>query len=138
MTKKQKSVDYAGLIVSALAGLISIWAQYNDPETSILSFLLIIGAILIYFIISWPIGIFKRRFRIIDTNKNSIEAIRKDLNNVKERLDLKGELSDLSARVSLIEKVKMKNKRGQIDPRWIVIIIIIVLLILFLRDKGLI
>ncbi|MBT4735507.1 MAG: hypothetical protein HOO10_10985, partial [Candidatus Marinimicrobia bacterium] len=50
MTKKQKSVDYAGLIVSALAGLISIWAQYNDPETSILSFLLIIGAILIYFI----------------------------------------------------------------------------------------
>jgi len=35
-------------------------------------------------------------------------------------------------------KSKTKNKKGQIDPRWIAIAIIIILFILYLRTKGII
>ena len=139
MSKKELGfVDYVGIIVSVFAGFISVLAQYNDPQTSFILFFALIGFILLYFLFSWPIDFFRRKFRIIDFNKNNIETIRKDLNNIRERLDLKEEISDLSARVSLIEKSRMNNKKGQIDPRWIIIIIIIILLILFLRSKGII
>jgi len=72
-------------------------------------------------------------------NTKNIEIIKKDLNIVKGKLNFKEDVAKLNTRLSIIKALlKMKNKRGQIDPRWILIVIILILLYLFLKSKGLI
>lgn len=62
----------------------------------------------------------------------------KDLNNINNKISIITDAAKLDARLSFLEKnfLKMQNKRGQIDPRWVIILIIIILLFLYLRSKG--
>jgi len=138
-TKKGNFVSYVGIVVSILAGIISFYAQSKDPQTGLLLFLSLIGTIFIFFLISWPVEYFRKKIRIIELNNRSINNIGKDLNILKDKLNFKEDVAKLDTRISVIEQIfRMKNKRGQIDPRWIVIIIILILLFLYLRSKGII
>jgi len=130
--------NFIAILVGVLVVLISSYVQLRSPQTGLLLFLSLIGAIFLYFLTSWTIVYFRVRTRKIEHNRRSIEELRKDLNNVKERLDIREEMYNLSSRVSTIEQLHkmMRNKKGQIDPRWVLIVIIIILFILFLRVKG--
>ena len=140
MTKKEDKKDfvsYIGIIVSILIGLISLYGQSKDPQASLLLFLSLIGAIFLFFLVSWPVDYLKKKFRSIDTNIIEINKIKKDLNIIKDKLNFKKDVSDLNAKILVIENMlKMKNKRGQIDPRWILIIIILILFYLYIKSKG--
>lgn len=140
MIKKETKTDlvsYVGIIVSILIGLITLYGQSKDPQTSLLLFLSLIVAIFLFFLISWPIDYFNKKFKSIDKNIIEIQEIKKDLNIIKDKLNFKKEVYDLNTRILVIENMlKMKNKRGQIDPRWILIIIIIILFYLYMKSKG--
>ncbi|MBS3140629.1 hypothetical protein J4405_00620 [Candidatus Woesearchaeota archaeon] len=130
-------LSYTGIIISLFAGLISTYGQFKYPQTSFFLFLALMGTIVFYFVISWPMGYFKEKFKIIDNTNKEIETIKKDLNIIKDKLNFKSDVAKLDTRISVIEElIKMKNRKGQIDPRWIVLILIIILFLLYLRSKG--
>ncbi|HLC37561.1 MAG TPA: hypothetical protein VJJ53_02165 [Candidatus Nanoarchaeia archaeon] len=140
MMKKENKTDfvsYVGIIVSIVIGLVSLYGQSKNPQTSLFLFLSLIGTIFLFFLISWPIDYFNKKFKHIDKNIIDVQEIKKDLNIIKDKLKFKEEVFDLSNRISIIENtLKMKNKRGQIDPRWILIIFIIILFYLYIKSKG--
>lgn len=93
--------------------------------------------VLLYFIISYPFAILKQKFNQINRHNILIIEIKKDLNKIKENIDMIMDNVRLKARLFFLEN-KMKNKKAQfvIDPRWILIGIIILLVILYLRSKS--
>jgi len=91
----------------------------------------ILGFVALYFIISYPIVSIKERFNQIKNNTKLLHEIREDLNNVKDKLNMSERLASLEAKMSLFNK----SKKGQIDPRWVIIIIILILLFFYLRYK---
>ncbi|GEM_PF-1064792 len=128
---------YLGMIISIAVGIISTYAQSKDPQTGLFLFLALAGAIFLYFLVSWPINFIKKKIKNVDDNSEEIGLVRKDLNSINEKLNFKESINMLDKKIYVIEEVlKMKNKRGQIDPRIILIIIIIVLFFLYLKSKG--
>lgn len=70
----------------------------------------------------------------INTNSENISLLTKEIKKsilVKERFDT------MEIRLKVLEKL-LKNKKGQIDPRIIILIIMIILLIIYLRLIGVI
>ena len=136
--KQIDSINLLGLVINLIALFIVLYFQFKDPQTGILFFFGVVGFIVLYFIVSYPINLIIKEIRQIDFNTHTISDIRKDLNNLKDKFNLRGEVSDLKSKMNLLEILINKKKRGQIDPRIIIIIIIIILLLLYLRSKGII
>jgi len=136
--KQIDSINLLGLIINLIALFIVLYFQFKDPQTGMLLFFGVIGFVVLYFIVSYPINFIIKRMRQIDSNTYTINEVRKDLNNLKDKFSLRGEISDLKSKMGLLEILFNKRKRGQIDPRIIIIIIIIILLLLYLRSKGII
>jgi|TARA_Y100000310_G_scaffold345846_1_gene471136 flagellar motor component MotA len=137
--KRYDLTSIVGIILTLVVGIISVIAQYQTPQTNILIFLALIGAIVFYFIISYPLSIVKSKLKSINNNSRSIKRISKDLNIIKDRLEFKREVDELKIRINSLENlIKMKGKKGNIDPRWIIIVVILILFVLFLRSKGII
>ena len=65
---------------------------------------------------------------------SQINLIEKDLNKLKETININKDISELKSQIFLLKEMITKNKKGQIDPRWILIIILIILTILFLMQ----
>jgi len=134
---KSQVINIFGISISLIALGIAVYEQFRDPQTGIFLFFGILIFVVLYFIISYPIAKLKQKFNQIDKHNYLIFEIKKDLNKIKDNLDMIMNYAKLEARLSFLEN-KMKNKKGQfiIDPRWILIGIIILLLILYLRSKG--
>jgi len=130
---KQQIINVFGIFVGIVAVIITVYFQIQDPMTGIIWVLGILAFVALYFIISYPIASLKTRFNQVKKNTNLILEMKKDLNNIKDKLDISERIANLEAKMSLLSK---KGKRGQVDPRWIIIIIILVLLFLFLKSKG--
>lgn len=95
--------------------------------------------VLAFFLVSWPIDYFRKKMRIIDINSQDIQQVKKDLNIVEDKLNFKSDVENLNIRLSVMENLfNPKNKKGQIDPRWVIIIMILVVFFLYLRVKGII
>ncbi len=136
MISEQKLLGFIGILIGLLSTIISFYGQYTDSQTGFLLFLSLIGIVLLFFLSSWPIDYFKKKVRDINSNKSHLSKMQEDLNSLKERLNLKEQISDLTARISFMERTKMGNKKGQIDPRWYLILVMIILLILYMKEKG--
>jgi len=67
--------------------------------------------------------------------KTDIKKNSEDIGEIKKLLDFHNLFSDMKYRLSTMEQ-KLKNKRGQIDPRIIIWILLILLLYLFLKSIG--
>ena len=134
---KLNIISIFGLIVNIIALEIVIYVLFKDPQTGTLFALGILIFVALYFVISFPIAILKQRFNQIKENSSSIFELKKGLNNINNKINMMMDAAKLDARLSFLEKglLKMK-KKGQIDPRWIIIIIIIILIILYLKSKG--
>jgi len=131
--------DIIGILVTFFAGVISFYAQSRDPQTGIILFLALLGAIILYFIISYPISIYKEKVNQINRNTEDIKKIKEHLNIINDKLNFRRDIEEVNLKISKLEGLlNIKGKRGATDPRWIVIIIILILLYLFLRSKGLI
>jgi len=135
---KYKRTNILGIIINIIALEIVVYGLFKDPQTGTLFALGILIFIALYFIVSYPLIILKQRFNEIKINNLAISEIRKDLNKIKDNIDMILNTAKLDARLSFLEKrfLKVKNKKGQIDPRWILILIIIILLMLYLKSKG--
>jgi len=134
---KSQIINIFGIFIGLAALIIAGYAQFQNPKTGTIFFISILGSVLLYFIISYPIAILKQKFNQIDRHNYFIFEIKKDLNKIKDNINMIMDNAKLGARLSFLES-KMKNKKGQfvIDPRWILIGIIILLVILYLRSKG--
>ena len=64
-----------GIIVSIIAGLIGIMAQLWNPETGMIMFIVILSAVLVYFLISFPIDNFREKISQLNKNSNNILII---------------------------------------------------------------
>ena len=130
------TVSILGLIISLIGIFITTYFQFKDPQTGNLLFLGILVFVVVYFIVSYVVG----KFNQVNKNTFLIIELKKDLNNLKDDFNMIRDVSKLEARTSFLENIlfKMKNKRGQIDPRWVIILIILILLFFYLRSKGII
>ena len=134
---KSQIINIFGIFIGLAALVIAGYAQFQNPKTGVIFFISILVFVLLYFIISYPFAILKQKFNQINRHNILIIEIKKDLNKIKENIDMIMDNAKLKARLSFLEN-KMKNKKAQfvIDPRWILIGIIILLVILYLRSKG--
>lgn len=135
---KSQIVNILGIVIGLIALGIAVYEQFKDPQTGMLFFLGILAFVALYFIVSYPIAILRQRFNQINNNSLLISEIKKDLNNLKGMINIIIDTARLTSKVDFLERevIKMKNKRGQIDPRWIILLIIIILLLLYLKSKG--
>lgn len=133
MTDNKFIVDIFGVLVSIIAIVITLYFQFQDPLTGIIWVFGTLIFIVIYFSISYPINIIFKKISQINYNTNLLKELKKDLNNLKDSLRLREEISDIKAKMNLLIP---KTKKGQIDPRWIVIFIIIIWMFFYLRSKG--
>ena len=132
--KEYEFISIFGILVSVISGLIGIYAQSINPETGIFMFVSLLGAIVLYFLISFIFRVIKNKVNHINKNSEDIIKFGKDLNNLIHKLNLKEEINNLNLRMSILENV-IKGKKAQIDPRWIIIIVILILLYFYLKSK---
>ncbi len=83
--------EILGVTVTIIAGLLGIYGQTVNPEAGFVFFFTLLIAILLYYVISYPIDIFKKRMKQVDKNTNELKGIRKELNDIKKELDIYGE-----------------------------------------------
>lgn len=135
---KSQITNILGIFIGLIALGIATYVQFKDPKTGMIFFLVILGFVVLYFIVAYPIVILRQRFNQIKNNSLLISKIKKGLNNINDKINNITDTAKLDVRLSFLEKrlLNMKNKKAQIDPRWIILLIIIILLILYLRSKG--
>ncbi len=137
---KVKILPNLGLIVNFLALAIAIYGLFKEPKIADIIFLIsILIFIAFYYVVSYFIRNFLGKLEQIEKNRLAISDIQKDLNKINDNVSNMKEVAKLSAKVSFLEKIlvnKMKNKKSQIDPRWVILLIIILLLILYARSQG--
>jgi Mn2+/Fe2+ NRAMP family transporter len=137
MNKKYKVEGFVGIIISVLIGLITLYTQSQDPKTGIIFFLALLGVIILYFSITYVVETIKSKVSQMDHNSELIVNIRKNLNTLEDKLNYNKALERLNIRLSTMENLfKMKNKRGTIDPRWVILIVMIILFYFFLKAHG--
>ncbi len=73
----------------------------------------------------------------INTNSENISLLTKEIKEIKKSILVKERFDTMDVRLKVLEKL-LKNKKGQIDPRIIILIIMIILLIIYLRLIGII
>jgi len=135
---KNNKASILGIIINVLALEIVVYGLFKDSQKGALFALGILVFITLYFMISYLITVTKKKFEDIKTNNILILDIKEDLNKLKDNINIIKDTAKLDVRLSFLEGklLKMKNKKGQIDPRWIILIIIIILTILYLKTKG--
>lgn len=112
--KSQKLLNVAGIFVSVVIGLIAVITQSKDTQTtqtSILLFGLLLFAIAVFFLVSYPINLFKSKVNQLDNNTNSLRTIRKDLNIINDKLNFRRDVENLNIRISTLENLlKIRGK----------------------------
>jgi chromosome segregation ATPase len=81
----------------------------------------------------------------MESSIRKINDVEKDLYSLRQEINKVKEVAEVKARLTWLEKILHKKvvkkkigKKGQIDPRWIIIAIILILLYLFLKRQGVI
>lgn len=141
MRPKDVVVNTIGILVSIIAGIVGL--KFGGTRESSIGIIILLGFFLfisIFFLISWRAEVSARRDKKIEENSGKITSLQKDLNSLKEKVNVIRDIADLKSRIYSLEQfVKMKfDKRGVVDPRIVVIIIIIILVYLFLKEQGVI
>ena len=122
------------IIIPILSVLIGVYFQRLNTEQSTFYFLALLFAVAAFFIVSYPINVFKNRMEQVDKNTKDLRQLRENLNDMKNELVLTKKMENIDARLSVIEK--HDNRKGQVDPRWVLIIIILIILYMYLRSIG--
>jgi len=134
MVEGKKKTDLITVISIGIAAF-TIYLQIFPPKDpvdqarSVIYFVAILGYLGLLYIASW----FTEKVKLY-TNKINENA--ESINKIREEIETNKRLSELDKRVSILEKIK-GNKRGSIDPKWILLIILLLLFYLYLRSIGL-
>jgi len=134
----KEQINIIGFVINLFALFIVLYFQFKEPQTGIIFFLGIVVLVVIYFIVSYPLDIFKKKFNQINFNTKDLNEIKKDLNNLKDKFELRKEVSDLKSKMNLLELLIFKKKKAliPIDPRIIILLLILLFLFLYLKSKG--
>jgi len=138
--RRQNAITtFIGMVTSLIAAGIGLYFGTGESVIGIVILLGIFGFIVLFFLISWPINILLGKFRKIESNEAKVVKLWKDLNKLKDNLEINKKLAELEVRISSFEKKNKRkmDKKGVFDPRWIIIIVILILLYLFLKQQGL-
>ena len=95
MDKHFDITSIIGLIVTLSAAFVGLYGQYKDPETGLIIFISILIFILLFYLVSWPVNYLKIKLSQVDSNRKVITNISKDLNNLKNKLDINRRLTKL-------------------------------------------
>ncbi len=101
---KRKLENQIKFLVTIIIAFITFYAQFKDPETGIVMFLILIIMIVIFFITSYPINLMKDKFSQIDANTKDIKSIKEDLNSIKEKIEIRKEIERIKERLSKLER----------------------------------
>ncbi len=124
MASRWEIIGTLFVIITAIVPIITQFFGGGD----ILSIAIfgIIGAF-VFFYVAWDY--IKDKFGQIEKLKKKVEEIEKGVDYMKE-------VHNLDKRISVLEKENERKRKGQIDPRIILIIFLAVLLYLYLRSIG--
>ena len=100
-----------GILVTIIVGLVTIYYQSKDPQTGVIMFLALLGAIVLYYVILYYVSLIKKKVNQLNKNSKSIEVIRKDLNIIKDKLNFRRDVENLNIRISTLEN--LFKKRGK-------------------------
>lgn len=137
METKKSRLDFITLI-SLLVALAAIFFQIFPPKTSVdqlrsvIYFLAILGYIGILYSVRWA----------TDKIKSYVEQINKNTKNIQElneKMSTEKHFNEVEKRLSILEILLKKNKKGRgfsLDPKWIFLIILLILFYLYLRSLG--
>ncbi len=104
MVRYSQIINIMGLIVGLIALNLTIYGQFDDPQTGIVFVFGILGFVALYFIVSYLITNLMERLNQIQNNKESISDIQKGLNKINENLNnIKG--------VTKIDTISFLEKR---------------------------
>ncbi len=117
--------------IAVIVGIIPVVFLFQTSPTQISTQALIIlgiivGVILAIFIFNSVYNKYNRFKRQIEENKRSLDEIKRDLN-------FKNSINEMEVRMQVVETLLKTKRKGQIDPRIIMVVILIILLFLFLR-----
>lgn len=132
--RNEKLIQDGANIITLIIAVIAIYFQINPPQTATdkQTSLILFSALLLIFTISY---FFINIFKNIKANEQQIDMNTSELRKIKEQMKFDSKLNDLDKRISIFERIM--NKRGELDPRVVLIAIMLVLLYLYLRSLGL-
>ena len=102
-------VQLIGILVSFADAAVGLIFGTRDSILGLIILVSIFIFIVLFFLISWPVSRISKKFKVIDTNLKRISILEKDLNSLKERIDLIKELSNLKSRMAAYEKKRKKT-----------------------------
>ena len=105
MAKDSRSkTEILGILVTIVIGLIGFYGQIVSPEAGFVFFSLLLISILVYYIISYPIDLFKKRMSQVDKNTEELKQIREEINNIKKEFDIYEKISNINTRLAVLEE----------------------------------
>ncbi|MBU3924275.1 MAG: hypothetical protein KJ592_05125 [Nanoarchaeota archaeon] len=82
-------------IITLIIAIITIYTQLESPESGLIAYIAILLLIILVYVLSLPINYFKQKITLIELNKNAIIKTNKDLNKLKESIDIEKRLIKL-------------------------------------------
>ena len=135
LVEKSDKLQKLGIIAVIIIGIITTYFQINPPQTqeqrtaSNTIFFVVLFYIALYFVSDWVTDKVKSYLDKINTNQ-------KDITDLKEKFNLEKRFNEIEKKIEVLNE-KMKNKKGSIDPRIVIMIILLLLFYLYLRSIGL-
>ena len=119
------------VVITAFTLFIGIFPpeSVSDKINAVILFVAILIYTLIFYIVDYYSQRIKHYLGQIRTNTERIESIEKKMKTEKK-------FNDFEKRISILEV--LNNKKGDIDPRWLMLIGLLVLFYLYLRANGLV
>ncbi len=128
--RKNTWVDVIVLSVAVLAVLFQIFpAKSKGQQTvSLILFISILLFVGLLSVVGWVTT--KVKFYIAQIYKNTTE-----IKELKEEIMLQKKMSDIDKRISILESLQ-RNKKGNIDPKIVLLVIVLILFFFYLRSLG--
>jgi len=82
-------------IITIIIAIITIYTQLESPETGLIAYIIILLLIILIYMSSLPINYFKQKINLIESNKNAIIKTNKDLNKLKDNINIEKRLIKL-------------------------------------------
>jgi len=101
---RMQIVNILSVILAVASLVFAGYGQFKDPQTGMIFFLGILIFVVLYFIVSFPIIKFVQGTNQIKKNSLLIIEIKKDLNNLNDKIDNIKDVAKLNVRLSSLEK----------------------------------
>ncbi len=104
----------------------------NTSSSTLIVFGILVGVVVLSFVVTWFVSKYKEISLLLKENSKEMQETRKQIRQEKRFIEIEKKLAVLDA----VSNSKRKDKKGQIDPRFLLVIIILIILFVYLNQIG--